>query len=96
MPKGNERDLIEGHVLTAHGADVLICWDHHNVGDIVAALNDLIDVTPRIGPGTGWPDDRFDMVLTLNRHSDGTPGYTFDQVPQLLLAGDSTDPLPSF
>lgn len=94
VAKGSERDLVEQHVLTAQDADVLICWDHQNMGGIVAALNDLVVVSPRLGAGTDWPDDRFDMVLMLTRSAGNA--YTFAQIPQLLLDGDSDSPLPSF
>jgi hypothetical protein len=34
-----------------------------------------------------WPDDRFDVVWSFTREvRSGT--YTFDQIPELLLAGD--------
>ncbi len=42
-----------------------------------------LDQTPQT-----WPDDRFDIVWVFER-ADG--GWSFTQVPQLLLAGDSVD-----
>jgi hypothetical protein len=35
-----------------------------------------------------WPGDRFDMVRVLHRPSPSGP-WSFTQVPQLLLSGDS-------
>ena len=39
-----------------------------------------------------WPGDRFDLVWVFDWNA-GAESYTFTQVPQLLLAGDSPDPI---
>jgi hypothetical protein len=37
-------------------------------------------------PPASWPDDRYDLVWTL---SPTEAGWSFHQVPELLLDGDS-------
>ncbi|MEM5448533.1 MULTISPECIES: hypothetical protein [Paraburkholderia] len=70
-------------VLTRAGV-VLIAWEHK-------VLPSLIGHMPRapIVPAT-WPDDRFDVVWIFDRTGDN---WSFSQLPQLLLAGDSTAPI---
>jgi hypothetical protein len=38
-----------------------------------------------------WPDTRFDLVWVLDRQPSGH--WTFAQVPQMLLSGDSAMPI---
>ena len=64
---------------------VLVAWEHKRIGRLIASI------APEVQPPF-WPGDRFDMVLVL----DGQPGsYVLTQVPQMLLAGDSSAPLPA-
>jgi hypothetical protein len=77
--KGDEAALA--HRVAAEDVPVLICWQHGEIPAIADAFN---PVSPT--PPAQWPDDRFDMVWTL------TPvrsSWKFDQVPQLVLNGDS-------
>jgi hypothetical protein len=62
---------------------VLVVWEHKAIAAIVELLTDGGVTAP------AWPDDRFDMVLVLERR-DGD--WRLEQVPQLLLAGDSATP----
>jgi hypothetical protein len=64
----------------------LIAWQHESISVIANAI-----LGARVAPHT-WPPERFDMVFvfTLNR-PDGA--YSFAQVPQCLLAGDSPAPI---
>jgi hypothetical protein len=62
---------------------VLVVWEHK----AIAAIVDLSTHGAVAAPA--WSDDRFDMVLVLERR-DGD--WRLDQVPQLLLAGDSATP----
>ena len=63
----------------------LLAWEHKRIPDLVTALTRGSVAPPH------WSSDRFDMVLVLDR--DG-PHWRLAQVPQLLLAGDSAEPLP--
>lgn len=91
-----ENPIAEGHepelgksAAEAHSGVTLICWEHKAIPVIAA---NICAPNTRI-PGE-WPDDRFDMVwsFTLDTAS-GT--YAFAQIPQMLLAGDSRDVIPT-
>ncbi|AHH95835.1 hypothetical protein GCM10010174_24470 [Kutzneria viridogrisea] len=59
----------------------LVCWEHTEIPEIAAALG---KVSPT--PPSTWPDERFDVVWVFTRNGSG---WTFSQVPQQLLSGDS-------
>lgn len=80
--KDDDQDLIDD-VLTRDGA-ILVCWEHKRIPALIALLPDAPTV-PSV-----WPDDRFDMVWELDRTASG---WTFSQRPQLVLAGDSAEPI---
>jgi broad specificity phosphatase PhoE len=65
---------------------VLIAWQHENIRAIAQAiLGD--DRAPQ-----NWPGGRFDLVFVFTLNPvDGT--YSFVEVMQRLLAGDSADPI---
>jgi hypothetical protein len=85
-PKGDEKQLA-ADALSTKGA-VLIAWEHHAIPAIVDHLTNNSVPFPQT-----WPDARFDLVWILNRPSETGP-WTFTQVPQMLLAGDKSDPVP--
>jgi len=60
---------------------VLIAWEHKKIFELARHFSD--DVMPE-----AWPKERFDLVLVFRLQSDGLT-YSFEQVPQLLLAGDT-------
>ena len=66
------------------GGTVLVCWEHQ----LIPTLAGLLPNAPSV-PQT-WPDDRFDIVWVLDPAGDG---WKFSQIPQMLLAGDSEDPI---
>jgi hypothetical protein len=82
--KGQEKALATA--AQACSGPVLIAWQHENINVIANSIlgSELVTQT--------WPKDCFDVVfvLTLNP-SEGT--YSFAQVPQCLLAGDSAVPI---
>jgi broad specificity phosphatase PhoE len=80
--KGRESELV-ADVLGRDGI-VLISWEHKAIAGIVEGIGGR-DIVPPV-----WAEDRFDMVLVLDRINGG---WTLSQVPQMLLAGDRDDPL---
>jgi broad specificity phosphatase PhoE len=81
--KGDEEDLVE-HVVTQPGP-ALISWQH---GEIPAIAEAFPGVTPT--PPSEWPDDRFDVVWTFTKTTDG---WHFAQLPELALPDDQADPI---
>ena len=73
------------------GQVVLVCWEHEGIVTFLDALVDLRLITSGSIP-KAWDKHRYDLVVAVT--PDAT-GFTCNQVPQLLLAGDSADPLPS-
>ena len=65
---------------------VLIVWEHKQLPALAKAITNS-DLIPQ-----KWPSDRFDVVFVFRLGSDGT-GYSFEQVPQLLLSGDTDLPI---
>ena len=78
--KGNETSLA--NEVARRGEPTLICWQH---GELPAIATALQNVTP--APPAQWPDDRYDLVWTLAPTT--TTGWSFHQIPELLLPGDS-------
>ncbi len=61
----------------------LVSWQHEEIPALLAAFG---AVSP--APPATWPDNRFDLVWVL---TSAAHGWSFTQVPQLLLDGDSAD-----
>ena len=84
-PKGDEAALVQA--ATTIGGVVLIAWEH----EAIPAIAGLV-----LGGSQGvpqhWPGDRFDLVWVFDR-PDGNGTWSFTQVPQRLLAGDSAAPI---
>ncbi len=81
--KGQEAELVAA-LAAAHGP-VLIGWEHENIEAIIDAMGTITPAPPKT-----WPGDRFDVVYVF--HRDGA-GWSFTQVPQMMLAGDTTTPI---
>lgn len=81
-PKGHEPQLAAALAASGPGA-VLICWDHAH---IPALASELPLAHGTVIPAT-WPDDRFDLIWTFTLIASNQ--YTFTQIPQLLLPGDT-------
>jgi hypothetical protein len=61
---------------------VLICWQHEGIAEIAKHIvGSGVDAIP-----AQWPADRFDLIWSCTRDAQQ---WTFAQVPQLLLPGDS-------
>ena len=80
--KGHEPQLAAALTKSGPGA-VLICWDHAHIPALASALP-LVHGT--VIPKT-WPEDRFDLIWTFTLVTNDE--YSFGQVPQLLLSGDT-------
>ena len=69
----------------------LICWPHGKIPKVTAN----IPLVPGTNPvPSSWPSTRFDMVFVFDLDTS-TGKYSFKQVPQLLLSGDSSAPFPT-
>ena len=83
--KGEETKLV-ADALAISGV-VLIAWEHKAIPLIGNSI---------IGNNTScphsWPDTRFDVVWIFDQDA-GSGGWSFHQVPQRLLAGDSSEPI---
>ena len=81
--KGQEKALAKA--AQACSGPVLIAWQHENINAIANSI-------PGEAAPQTWPGDRFDVVFVFTLDpSDGT--YSFAQVMQLLLEGDSANPI---
>ncbi len=67
---------------TQCGGVVLISWQHEKIPTIADAILGKSGIAP-----SKWPGNRFDLVWVFDLQPDGK--YSFSQVPQMLLAGDS-------
>jgi hypothetical protein len=83
FPKGDETDLAKAAVAAA--GPVLIAWEHEDIPGIVNSIVGNSKTCPQ-----KWDGSRFDLVWVLDRQAQG---WTFSQVPQLLLPGDSKSPI---
>jgi broad specificity phosphatase PhoE len=77
-----EEDKLVADLMSAKGV-VLVAWEHHAIVDIA---NRILGSRSR-SPQT-WSDVRFDLVWIFDRQPK-QGGWSFSQVPQLLLPGDS-------
>jgi len=83
--KGQEAQVAEAAM--AQGGAVLICWQHKDLHLIANQILGNDTTAPQ-----QWPGDRYDVVWAFDLQADGR--YAFAQVPQLLLEGDSPEPIP--
>jgi hypothetical protein len=82
---GQETQLVPD-VMTRGGAVVLIAWEHHHIPLIANAILQSTSQSPQ-----QWPGDRFDVVWVF---TPAQSGWSFSQVPELVLAGDSSSVIP--
>lgn len=81
--EGSEGELGRS-VSDAETGVTLICWEHKTIPMIANHISTL----PETQIPQQWPCERFDIIWSFTRDiSSGA--YTFDQIPELLLAGDS-------
>jgi hypothetical protein len=80
--KGQEPELAAALLNSGPGI-VLVCWEHSHIPVLASALP-LVGgtVIPKM-----WPHKRYDVIWAFTLADDAR--YAFDQVPQLLLSGDT-------
>jgi hypothetical protein len=66
--------------LRSRGGVSLVAWESDALPTIATALGRVDPPPPAV-----WPNDRFDVIWVLTANG---AGWTFRQVPQMLLAGD--------
>jgi hypothetical protein len=73
---------------TSHGHEILICWHHGQIANLVKALGADPDT---LLPKGKWPDDVFNWVLELHYDGNGRliPSET-KRVNEHLMPGDAT------
>lgn len=85
----DHEDAVAATVAAMH-EDVLLCWEHKNIPALARALAPRrTDEIPQL-----WPDDCFDQVWVLRSHAGEWEPH-FGQIAQLVLAGDSPEPVKS-
>ena len=72
--------------------DVLICWPHGKIPKLASFIP--LSSNNKNPIPSSWPSTRFDVVFVFDLDTN-SGGYTFSQVPQLLLYQDSPDPIPT-
>ncbi len=82
--KGQEQDAAQAAKETE--GVVLLAWEHKELITLAHAL------APEQAFPDKWPKERYDVVFVFRLvPGDGT--YTFEEVPQLLLEGDTANPI---
>jgi hypothetical protein len=84
--KKSDIDKVAADAMACGGV-ALICWQHEDIPSISNAIVGDSTTVPQ-----SWPGDRFDVVWVFNLDQSSN-SYSFKQVPQRLLAGDSPDPI---
>lgn len=89
--EGQEPQLAAS-VVSSNSGVVLICWEH----DHIPALATSLPAVPGTAIPQQWPSDRFDVIwiFTLTQTAPSVQ-YTFSQVPQQLLSGDTATVIPA-
>jgi hypothetical protein len=82
----DDLDQLVGALRSSAG-HVLVAWEHKRIPLIANQLVGSSAGVPQV-----WPDDRFDLVWVFEPLADGST-FRLRQMPQLLLAGDSAEPI---
>ena len=86
--EGDEQKFGEHLAGKTAGVD-LVCWEHSHIPPLA---NAIVGKANESEIPQKWPGDRFDVIWTFTAATSG--GYTFTQLPQLLLYGDSDQVIP--
>ncbi len=79
--------MIVSALLAMESEVVLVCWEHHHLVNIVAALASAGLVANPADVPTSWPDDRYDVIWRFDLNEQ-MGKWTFRALDQQLLAGD--------
>jgi hypothetical protein len=82
------QEMVDELHATSHGHEILICWHHGQIANLLLALG----ADPKtLLPKGKWPDDVFDWVLELHYDSNGRliPSQT-KRINENLMPGDAT------
>jgi hypothetical protein len=85
--EGDEKWLAKAVAAQTTGV-TLICWEHSHIPTIA---NHIVGKANESEIPQTWPGDRFDVIWAFTSSSGG---YSFTQLPQMLLFGDSTSVIP--
>jgi hypothetical protein len=83
--KGDEAALVTDAL--AQDGPLLIAWEHEAIPDIANRILGNTTTCPQ-----KWPGSRFDVVWIFDRQI-AAGGWSFAQVAQRLLSGDSAQPI---
>ncbi len=83
--RGQEASLVAEIALL--DGTTLVCWQHEMIPTIAANI-----MGNAVGLPAVWPADRFDVVWRFTRATAGAP-WSFDQVCERLMPGDSAKPI---
>ncbi len=81
----DEEQRLANAIIGRDAGTTLVCWDHHRIPKVASYLP---VANPEMLPAV-WPDDRYDMIWLFTRDRGSPLAYTFAQLPQLLLFGDT-------
>ncbi|HEY3410657.1 MAG TPA: hypothetical protein VGK53_21010 [Propionicimonas sp.] len=87
--KGSETALAQGTIMGLTDADLLVCWEHHHIPAIVAALGSVARLAALPPLAISWPDDEYSGILVFTRTDTG--GYDCRSVHEHILDGDATN-----
>lgn len=82
--RGQEPELVAA--VKKADDPVLISWRHEAIPEIAVLIRGGADGVP-----PKWPADRFDLVWVFDLQESGA--WSFTQVPQAILRGDSSQPI---
>lgn len=72
---------LAGHV----GAHILVCWEHHHIPALAAALGHRLGVTDLPANAHTWPEDDYATALVFTA---GATHYTTVQTSEAVLPTD--------
>ncbi len=81
-----QEDVLAAALLTQPGQDVLVCWEHHHLPDIVAALAGTLKLGELPLNARHWPDADFSTALLIMVQPDGSCAVT--QLGEAVLDRD--------